>query len=141
MSSKVIVVLALFSSCFRNSISAASGVRASTVCFFWRALFAGCLCPVTEAVVWEDMGSVEVEDTGATAGVIEGNEDVLKAVAGVDKVPPVVAEHTIVGAMLDDKDIIDAGGGVGIVVVDVMESSGLTAAVMAAEETVDELTT
>ena len=87
------------------------------------------------------MGSVEVEDTGATAGVIEGNEDVLKAVAGVDKVPPVVAEHTIVGAMLDDKDIIDAGGGVGIVVVDVMESSGLTAAVMAAEETVDELTT
>ena len=87
------------------------------------------------------MGSVEVEDTGATAGVIEGNEDVLKAVAGVDKVPPVVAEHTIVGAMLDDKDIIDAVGGVGIVVVDVMESSGLTAAVMAAEETVDELTT
>ena len=87
------------------------------------------------------MGSVEVEDTGATAGVIEGNEDVLKAVAGVDKVPPVVAEHTIVGAMLDDKDIIDAGGGVGIVVVDVMESSGLTAAVMAAEEAVDELTT
>ena len=91
--------------------------------------------------MWENMGSVEVEDTVATAGVIEGNEDVLKAVAGVDKVPPVVAEHTIVGAMLDDKDIIDAVGGVGRVVVDVMESSGLTAAVMAAEETVDELTT
>ena len=91
--------------------------------------------------MWENMGSVEVEDTVATAGVIEGNEDVLKAVAGVDKVPPVVAEHTIVGAMLDDKDIIDAVGGVGRVVVDVMESSGLTAAVMAAEEAVDELTT
>ena len=42
MSSIVIFVLALFNSCFRNEISAASGDRARTGCLFFLTLF--CLC-------------------------------------------------------------------------------------------------